>query len=54
MVSGRLREEHPELAKALKVWMVLEMIMAMIRVMTLMIFYLIFFKDESRPWEAKD
>ena len=46
--------ERPELAKALKVWMDLEMIMAMIMVMTLMIFDLIFFKGESRPWEAQD
>ena len=54
VVDERLREEHPELAKALKVWMVLEMIMAMIMVMNLMIFDLIFFKGESRPWEAQD
>ena len=54
VVGERLREEHPELAKALKVWMVLEMIMAMIMMMNLMIFDLIFFKGESRPWEAKD
>ena len=54
VVGERLREEYPELAKALKVWMVLEMIMAMIMVMTLMIFDLIFLKGESRPWEAQD